>query len=60
MTVKTLKKYLKESGFEIVEAEKFMCWPWGFLGEILIERIMKRCGLSFLPLNQLVVGRRSS
>ncbi len=58
MTVRTLERYLREAGFEPLEVTKFMCWPWGCPGELVIERAMKRAGLGFLLLNQLAVGRK--
>ena len=60
MTCKTLNRYLIEAGFEPVEVDKFMCWPWGFPGELIIERIMKKIGLRFLLLNQMAVGIKKS
>jgi SAM-dependent methyltransferase len=60
MTVKRLRYYLAEAGFDVVEAGKFMCWPWGFPGEIAVEKFMKKIGLEFLLLNQLAVGRKST
>lgn len=58
MTVKRLSKYVADAGFEVVEGQKFMCWPWGFPGEIAVEKIMKKVGLGGLLLNQLVVGKK--
>jgi len=60
MTCKTLRQYLKDSGFEPVEVGKFMCWPWGFPGEIHIEKILKKIGLEWILLNQIAVGVKSS
>ncbi|MDA1208670.1 MAG: class I SAM-dependent methyltransferase [bacterium] len=60
MTTKTLDRYLREAGFEPVEVEKFMCWPWGLPGELGIESLMKKIGLRPLLLNQLAVGRKLS
>ncbi len=58
MTLKTLRRYLIESGFEPMLVEKFMCWPWGLPGERSIESAMKKIGLGELLLNQLAVGRK--
>ncbi|PIR49418.1 hypothetical protein COU79_04985 [Candidatus Peregrinibacteria bacterium CG10_big_fil_rev_8_21_14_0_10_54_7] len=58
MTLKTLRRYLTEAGFKPVEVEKFMCWPWGLPGELVLERMMKKIGLGGLLLNQLAVGRK--
>ena len=56
--ISRLKKFVKESGFEVLEATKFMMSPIGFPYEVRIEKIMKSIGLGFLLLNQLVVGRK--
>ena len=58
MTLKKLRKYFKETGFEPLVLEKFMCSPWGFPGEHTIENIMKKIGLGFLLLNQLAVAKK--
>lgn len=59
MTVRTLGRYLQEAGFEPVEVQKFMCWPWGLPGELVLERFLRKVGLSWLLLNQLAVGRKA-
>ncbi|MBT3293019.1 methyltransferase domain-containing protein [Candidatus Peregrinibacteria bacterium] len=59
MTLRTLKSYLSEADMEPVFLSKFMCWPWGFKGELVIERIIKAIGLRFILLNQIAVGLKS-
>lgn len=44
--------------FEIVQAEQFMISPVGMPFELKLERLLKRCGLKFLLLNQIIVGRK--
>lgn len=58
ITLNTLRCYLEQAGFEVIEATRFMCWPWGHPGERHLERWMRRLGLGRLLLNQLAVGRR--
>ncbi|MBN2094128.1 MAG: class I SAM-dependent methyltransferase [Candidatus Zambryskibacteria bacterium] len=53
-----LKKSFKEANFEIIQADKFMFSPMGVPGELRIERIIKSLGLSFLLLNQIIVGKK--
>ena len=56
-----LKTLLKVHNLEILIAEKFMMSPIGFPSEILwdkLEQIMKKIGLEFLMLNQIVVGKK--
>lgn len=58
MTLFTLRRYLAATGFEPVQLEKFMMSPWGFPGELLIERLMKTSHMGGMLLNQLVVGKK--
>ncbi len=59
MTCHTMSRYVEQAGFTVVEADKFMCWPWGLPGELQMEKLMKKLGLRFILLNQLVVGKKS-
>ncbi|HJZ12819.1 MAG TPA: class I SAM-dependent methyltransferase, partial [Acidobacteriota bacterium] len=57
-TLKKASDLLLTSGFQLLESEKFMMSPVGFPAEQMIERFMKKVGLSSLLLNQLVAARR--
>jgi 2-polyprenyl-3-methyl-5-hydroxy-6-metoxy-1,4-benzoquinol methylase len=46
------------TGFQVVEAKKFMFSPVGFPAEKLIERGMRATGLDLVMANQLVVVRK--
>lgn len=56
--LRQLRQLFLDSGFQVLEAQKFMISPWGFPAEITIERIMRAIGLRFMLLNQLVVSRK--
>jgi len=56
--LRQLRQLFLDSGFQVLEAQKFMISPWGFPAEITIERIMRAMGLRFMLLNQLVVSRK--
>ncbi|OGJ57115.1 hypothetical protein A2635_01235 [Candidatus Peribacteria bacterium RIFCSPHIGHO2_01_FULL_51_9] len=58
LDLRKLDQYLREAGLEPLQVEKFMCSPVGCPGERWIEKVMKKCGLGFLLLNQLAVGRK--
>ena len=58
MTHKTMGRYLEAAGFDVMETEKFMCWPWGLPGELTYEKIMKKIGLRPILLNQIAIGRK--
>jgi len=56
--LRQLRQLFLDSGFQVLEAQKFMISPWGFPAEMSIERIMRAIGLRFMLLNQLVVSRK--
>jgi SAM-dependent methyltransferase len=56
--LRQLRQLFLDSGFRVLEAQKFMMSPWGFPAELIIERIMRTVGFRFMLLNQLVVSRR--
>jgi SAM-dependent methyltransferase len=56
--LRQLRQLFLDSGFQVLEAQKFMISPWGFPAEMTIERIMRAIGLRFMLLNQLVVSRK--
>ncbi len=58
ITLNKLIFLFDKAGFEIVKAEQFMISPIGIPFESVIEMILKLCRLSFLLLNQKVVGRK--
>jgi SAM-dependent methyltransferase len=58
LNLKRLRTFLEITGFEVLEAYKFMMSPWGFPAELFIEHVMRTLGLSFMLLNQIVVARR--
>ncbi len=58
ITLRKLISLLKKTGFEIVNAEHFMISPIGIPFELLVEKMLKLCGLNFLLLNQKIVGRK--
>lgn len=58
ITLNKLVSSFDKAGFEIVKAEQFMISPIGMPFESVIEMILKLCRLSFLLLNQKVVGRK--
>jgi len=53
-----LRSLLQQAGFEVLRAYKFMMSPWGFPAELVIERLLRAVGLSFMLLNQMAVVRR--
>jgi ubiquinone/menaquinone biosynthesis C-methylase UbiE len=56
--IKKLASLASSQKFEILEAQKFMMSPVGFPGEIKIESVMRKIGLSPLLLNQLLAVRK--
>jgi len=58
-SLKDLGLLMTNSGFEIVEAEKFMMSPIGLPLETLIEGMLHVFRLGFLLLNQVIVGRKA-
>ncbi len=59
MTLSRLQSLFEEAGFKVIKAEQFMISPIGMPFEMVFERILKCCGLNFLLLNQVIVGRRT-
>ena len=58
--LKKLAALVAGKGFQLLEAEKFMMSPIGFPAERMIEKMIRRVGLSPLLLNQLVAARRTN
>lgn len=58
ITLNKLVSLFDKAGFEILKAEQFMISPIGIPFESAIEMILKFCKLSFLLLNQIIVGRK--
>lgn len=58
ITLNKLVSLFDKAGFEIVKAEQFMISPIGIPFEPVIEMMLKLCRLSFLLLNQKIVGRK--
>lgn len=58
ITLKKLIPLFHASGFTVVNAERFMISPVGMPFELEIEKALKLCRLSFLLLNQKIVGRK--
>ena len=56
--LRQLGQLFLDSGFQILEAQKFMMSPWGFPAELTIEQIMRSVGFHFMLLNQIVVSRK--
>ncbi|MFB0538246.1 MAG: class I SAM-dependent methyltransferase [Anaerolineae bacterium] len=56
--LRQLRQLFLDSGFRVLEAQKFMMSPVGFPLEIAFERAMKALGLSVLLLNQIVVVQK--
>lgn len=56
--LKKLKLIFITNNFRVIEADKFMISPVGFLGEIIIEKVIKKFGFSFLLLNQIIVCKK--
>ena len=56
--LKELGRLVRASGFQVLEARKFMFSPIGFPAEKTIERILGPLGLSLVMANQLLVARR--
>jgi SAM-dependent methyltransferase len=56
--LRQLRQLFLDSGFQVLEAQKFMVSPWGFPAELTIEWIMRAVGLRFMLLNQIVVSRK--
>jgi len=59
-TLDTLQTLIRENGFEVVEARKFMFSPVGFPAEKMIEKILRTLHLDLVMANQFVVARRGS
>ncbi len=59
MDLKRLSTYLERAGFDVIDAYKFMVSPWGLPAELLVERVMRTVGLSFMLLNQIVLARKA-
>jgi ubiquinone/menaquinone biosynthesis C-methylase UbiE len=57
-TLDTLQTLIRENGFEVVEARKFMFSPIGFPAEKMIEKILITLHLDLVMANQFVVARR--
>jgi ubiquinone/menaquinone biosynthesis C-methylase UbiE len=57
--LKKLASLASSQKFQILEAQKFMMSPVGFPGEVKIESVMRKIGLSPLLLNQLLAIRKS-
>jgi len=57
--LKELGELTQASGFEVLEARKFMFSPVGFPAEKRIEKIFGPLGLRLFMANQLVVARRA-
>ncbi len=60
MNLEQLARLARKAGLEVVEARKFMISPVGCPGELGLERLIRRLGLDFLLMNQLLVARRGS
>jgi SAM-dependent methyltransferase len=58
ITLNKLVSLFDKARFEIVKAEQFMISPIGIPFEPVIEMMLKLCRLSFLLLNQKIVGRK--
>lgn len=58
LNLSRLRSLLQQAGFEVLRAYKFMMSPWGFPAELVIERLLRAVGLSFMLLNQMAVARR--
>ena len=58
ITLNKLVSLFDKARFEIVKAEQFMISPIGIPFEPVIEMMLKFCKLSFLLLNQIIVGRK--
>ncbi len=58
ITLKKLIPLFNTTGFDVVNAEQFMISPVGMPFELEIEKALKLCRLSFLLLNQKIVGRK--
>jgi ubiquinone/menaquinone biosynthesis C-methylase UbiE len=56
--LKKLAKLVESQNFQLLEAEKFMMSPVGFPAELAIEKNLKKIGVSFVLLNQLVAARK--
>lgn len=58
LNLKQLSELAEQTGFNVVEAKKFMFSPVGFPAERLIEQGMTAVGLDVVMANQLVVVRK--
>lgn len=58
ITLNKLISLFDNAGFEILKAEQFMISPVGMPFELTLERFLKLCGLKFLLLNQILIGRK--
>ena len=59
-TLHELDLLCRRAGLGTLRAEKFMMSPVGFVLEESIEPIMRRAGLGFLMMNQLLVAAKVS
>ena len=50
----------QQAGFEKLKAKRYMMSPIGFPWERSIEKILRKVGLRFFLISQLVVGRKNS
>jgi ubiquinone/menaquinone biosynthesis C-methylase UbiE len=53
-----LEQLVKENGFAVLEARKFMFSPIGFPAEKTIEKVLRPLGLNLIMANQLLIARR--
>ncbi|TVM00307.1 MAG: hypothetical protein CV087_14340 [Candidatus Brocadia sp. WS118] len=58
ITLRELTSVFGDTGFEVVKAQQFMISPVGIPFELTLERFLKLCGLKFLLLNQILIGRK--
>jgi SAM-dependent methyltransferase len=58
VTLGRIISLFENTGFKVVSAEQFMISPIGMPFEMIFERMLKLCGLSFLLLNQKIIGRK--
>jgi ubiquinone/menaquinone biosynthesis C-methylase UbiE len=57
-SLRELRRLVQASGFQVIEARKFMFSPIGFPAEKRFERFLGPLGLSLVMANQLLVARR--
>lgn len=56
--IKTLSALCTETGFKVNQTFKFMISPFYFPGHKFVEACMRKTGLSFIMLNQLVCAKK--